>query len=146
MKLFLQMIHFIALYNRFRRWTGREGKGRDKERWGGEGSMLGKRRRMGGYVCEGMMDERKCMGGDDGWKEMYGRGGWMKGYVWEGRMDERKCMWGAGDFLNYFSLQFSYIRQENLFHLIKSFFCKHSQFFNFHTYTHTRSHTLSIFK
>ena len=46
----------------------------------------------------------------------------MKGYVWEGRMDERKCMWGAGDFLNYFSLQFSYIRQENLFHLIKSFF------------------------
>jgi len=53
---------------------------------------------------------------------------------------------GGGDFLNYFSLQFSYIRQENLFHLIKSFFCKHSLFFNFHTYTHTQSHTLSILK
>ena len=49
---------------------GREGEGQGQMRRGrkyvGEEEENGRGGWMGGYVWEGMMDERKCMGGKDG--------------------------------------------------------------------------------
>ena len=72
------LLRFITDSGGGRAGKGRGGTRRDEEGkevcWGRGGEwedMYVRGWWMKGNVWEGMMDERKCMGGEDGWKEMY---------------------------------------------------------------------------